>query len=316
MDRPQPKRLALLEAVTRALVDPVFVLDRDGRYLDALGGSDREAYDSLDYLVGKTLHDIMPPALADQFLADVRRVVDTGQAHVYEYALSADHCAGNSHDGPQGAQWFQGRIAPIVAGEGDVPDSVAWVVINISRRKQLEAELHRLATVDELTGLLNRRAFFARLESEMAAARDHGVQLRLVLAILDLDHFKSVNDRFGHAVGDALLQHVAARLEECPVADKVLGRIGGEEFAVLFPCSDLSEAAEGLRAMQAGCASHPFQLAQLLVPMAFSAGVVAMGEEDHQPSDLLRRADHWLYEAKNAGRGHVAYPGWIERRQR
>lgn len=100
MDQPLPTRLALLEAVTRALVDPVFVLDRDGRYLDAFGGSDREAYDSLDYLVGKTLHDIMPPPLADQFLADLRRVIDTHQPYVYEFPLSADNLAGNAHDGP------------------------------------------------------------------------------------------------------------------------------------------------------------------------------------------------------------------------
>lgn len=316
MDRPPPTRLALLEAVTRALVDPVFVLDHDGRYLDAFGGSDREAYDSLDYLVGKTLHDVMPPALADQFLADVRRVIATRQPYVYEFPLSADDLAGNAHDGPQGVQWFQGRIAPIVAGEGDVPDSVAWVVINISRRKQLEAELQRLATVDELTGLLNRRAFLAATEAAMRDARLPGAGMPLTLAIIDLDHFKSVNDRFGHAVGDALLQHVAARLGECPVAGTVLGRIGGEEFAVLFPCSTLAAAAEGLRATQATCAANPFLLAQQRVPVAFSAGVVAMGEEDSQPSDLLRRADHWMYEAKNAGRGHVAYPGWIERRQR
>lgn len=316
MDHASSARLARLEAVTRALVDPVFVLDRDGRYLDAFGGSDREAYDSLDYLVGKTLHDVMPAALADQFLGDVRRVIDTCQPYVYEFPLSADDLAGNAHDGPQGVQWFQGRIAPIVAGEGDAPDSVAWVVINISRRKQLEAELQRLATVDELTGLLNRRAFVAAAEAAMRAARMPGAPTPLALAVIDLDHFKWVNDRFGHAVGDALLQHVAAHLEECPVAGKVLGRIGGEEFAVLFPCMSLDEAAEGLRATLAACVSRPFQLAQQTVPMAFSAGVVAMGPEDTQPSDLLRRADHWMYEAKNAGRGHVAYPGWIERRQR
>lgn len=197
-----------------------------------------------------------------------------------------------------------------------MPDCVAWVVINISRCKQLEAELQRLATIDELTGLLNRRAFLAAAESAMAAARAPGAVTPLAVAVFDLDHFKAVNDGFGHAVGDAVLQHIAARLEECPVAGRVLGRIGGEEFAVLFPCTGLNEAVESLQATLAACASRPFHLAQRVVPMAFSAGVVVMGEEDTQPSDLLRRADHWMYEAKNGGRGRVAYPGWIERRQR
>ncbi|GIX38216.1 MAG: GGDEF domain-containing protein [Silanimonas sp.] len=307
-----PDRLALLEAVTQALVDPVFVLDRDGRYLEAFGGSDRAAYDSSAYLVGKTLHDIMPAALADGFLADVRRVIDTGQPHVYEYTLSADDCTGNAHDGPSGPQWFMGRIAPIVAGAGDVPDCVAWVVINITRRRQLEAELQRFATTDELTGLLNRRAFLARLETAMETTRTVG--LPLALAILDLDHFKAVNDRFGHAVGDAFLRYVAKALLAWPAAGKVLGRIGGEEFAVLFEGLALPPAAALLREWQTQFHARPFELADQAIGVAFSAGVVAMADEDASTTDLLRRADHWLYEAKHAGRGRVAYPGWIDRR--
>jgi len=314
MAHPQPDRFALREAATRALVDPVFVLDYEGRYLDAFGGNDRGAYDSLDYLIGKTFHELMPAALADHFLAEVRRVIDTRQPSVYEFPLSAEELAGNAKDGPQGQQWFQGRIAPIIAAGGDVPDCVAWAVINITQRKQLEAELHRLATTDTLTGLSSRRAFLIDVETAMREAR--AAAAPLAFAILDLDDFKGVNDRFGHVVGDAILQHVAMRLLDGAIPASQIGRIGGEEFAVLFTGVAVSEAIAALLAMQAACAARPFLLGGAAVPVSFSAGVVAMAEEDHQPSDLLRRADHWMYVAKNAGRGQVAYPGWIERRQR
>jgi diguanylate cyclase (GGDEF)-like protein len=309
-------RLELLDAVTKALVDPVFVLDYDGRYLDALGGSERGAYDSLEYLVGKTLHDLLPRELADKFLADVRRVIDSGQPLVYEYELAAEDLEGNLRDGPRGRQWFQGRIAPIAADASGVPSCVAWVVINITRRKELEAELERLATTDELTGLLNRRAFLARVDATLAAADDSRTHHAVALALLDLDHFKAVNDRYGHAVGDAVLQHVSRCLQEAFDGCAALGRIGGEEFAVLLSGRGQDEAISWLESAQRLLEQKPFTLGQHVIPMGFSAGVVVAGHEDRQPGDLLHRADHWLYEAKGAGRHRVAFPGWIDRRQR
>ena len=98
-------RDGFLEAVVRSLADPVFILDYDGHYLDAFGGAERREYDSLRYLVGRTLHEVMPAVLADGFLADVRRVIETGEVHVAEYPLSAQDCDGNPNDGPAGVQW-------------------------------------------------------------------------------------------------------------------------------------------------------------------------------------------------------------------
>jgi hypothetical protein len=102
IDDSSVSRLRLLDAVTRTFVDPVFVLDYDGRYLAALGGSERAAYDSLEYLVGRTMHEALPGELADKFLADVRQVLDTGEPLVYEYTLAAEELDGNPHDGPTG----------------------------------------------------------------------------------------------------------------------------------------------------------------------------------------------------------------------
>jgi len=308
-------RTALLEAVTRALVDPVFVLDYDGRYIAALGGSERGSYDSLDYVVGKTLHDLMANDLADKFLRDVRKVIDGGQPLVFEYTLAADDLDGNLQDGPSGAQWFQGRIAPIAAGEEGIPSCVAWMVINITRRKELEGELERLATTDELTGLLNRRALLTRLDTALLDASISEPPHRVSFALLDLDYFKDVNDRYGHAVGDAVLQHVAELLRNASDAGEVPGRIGGEEFAIVLPGKTQDEAIAWLTTLLESFDRNPFNLGQQAIAIGFSAGVVVAGSEDRQPGDLLHRVDHWLYEAKAAGRHCIAFPGWIERRR-
>jgi diguanylate cyclase (GGDEF)-like protein len=312
----RPGRERFLEAVVRSLADPVFILDRDGRYLDAFGGAERREYDSLQYLVGRTMHEVMPTIVADAFLADVRRVITTGLVHVSEYQLSADDCAGNPNDGPDGAQWFQGRIAPVQDYAHGGKPCVAWAIVNISERKRLESELNRLASTDDLTGVLNRRAFLLRTGEWLDALHATHSPRRLQLALIDLDHFKWVNDRYGHLVGDSMLQYVAETLaRECDF-DKLLARIGGEEFAVAMRETDQARAVRWLDDMRMLFREHPFRMGGESIPVAFSAGVAGAGPEDRHPTDLLRHADLWLYSAKDAGRDRVAYPGWVNRRTR
>lgn len=309
-------RAGFLAAVLRSLIDPVFVLDYDGRYLDVFGASERKAYDNPSYLIGRTLHDVMPAPVADAFLDDIRRVVDTGQVHVNEYMLSAEQCEGNPADGPQGAQWFQGRIAPLdQLGHSGKP-AVAWVVVNISERKRLEAELQRLANSDELTGLMNRRAFLRTAERELHQLQEAREPERLQLALIDLDLFKRVNDRYGHLVGDAVLKHVSKALLSALGEQVTLARIGGEEFAALARHDDLSELVQRLAAARAMLQAEPLQLGQERIDMDFSAGVCSAEIIDRHPSDLMRRADQYLYLAKESGRGQTCFPGLIERRRR
>lgn len=309
-----PGREGFLEAVMRSLADPVFILDYDGHYLDAFGGAERREYDSLRYLVGRTLHEVMPQALADGFLADVRKVIDTGEVHVAEYPLSAQDCDGNPNDGPAGVQWFQGRIAPVQDYAQHGKRCVAWAIVNISERKRLEAELKRLASTDGLTGVLNRRAFLQHTGAWLDELQQAGTPQRLQLALIDLDRFKRVNDRYGHLVGDALLEYVAGLLGAACGEAHLLARIGGEEFAVAIRDVDLAHALRWLEEVRGQFRAQPFRLGGESIPVTFSAGVATASTEDRHPTDLLRRADLRLYEAKDAGRDRVAYPGWLDRR--
>ena len=169
------------------------------------------------------------------------------------------------------------------------------------------AEITLRSETDKLSGLLNRRGFEDRAERAMATARRAGVPSALVLA--DLDHFKAINDTMGHDRGDAVIAAFARLLADNAGDRMVVGRQGGEEFAVFIPGANLATArlyAEGVRV------SFPGLSGQIGVGrLSASFGVVQVGPED-QLTDVLRRADIALYDAKNKGRDRVSVAGHVE----
>ena len=171
-------------------------------------------------------------------------------------------------------------------------DLVALAIANAEAQARLIAQ----AANDPMTGLANHRTFFERLDAEVQRARRHGTALSLV--ILDLDHFKRVNDQHGHLVGDAVLTAAAARLAGLVRAEDTLGRIGGEEFALLLPDSDAQAAwLAGERARRA-IAEISFAK---VGPVTISAGVAEL-RDGIRVTELFRRADAALYWAKDHGR--------------
>ncbi|SCY37454.1 PAS domain-containing protein [Desulfoluna spongiiphila] len=148
-------------SVVNSLPDPVFIMDRQGRYLDVLGGTERSLYDNPGYLKGKTLYEVLPEASADHYLSMIHSALDTGTIQVVEYSLMPDTLKNNPGDGPRHLQWFQGRISPLHTGEGP-PELILWTVINITEKKQVELERDRamadlekaLAEIRTLKGIL------------------------------------------------------------------------------------------------------------------------------------------------------------------
>jgi len=179
------------------------------------------------------------------------------------------------------------------------PLRVTGMLIDISQRKELERQLHELATTDSLTGLLNRRAGTDKLTAEIERARRAGSALSLVL--LDIDHFKQVNDHFGHDVGDRVLREVADLLRARIRKTDAAARWGGEEFALILPETGLDGAdrfAGELLARMRGIRTPDG------APLSASFGVVAL-DADESASALVKRADRLMYRAKHAGRGRV-----------
>jgi diguanylate cyclase (GGDEF)-like protein len=172
---------------------------------------------------------------------------------------------------------------------------VALAIGNAETRDQLI----RQATTDPLTGLANRRAFHAGLDQEIKRAVRHGRPL--CLALIDIDHFKAVNDSLGHLLGDEVLAEVAARLRASVRTEAVFARIGGDELAVILPETSLAEAEEVAQRIQTIIRSEPF-IDDLVVTVSIGVAQLA---SDGDANSLRGAADGALYRAKNAGRGRV-----------
>jgi diguanylate cyclase (GGDEF)-like protein/PAS domain S-box-containing protein len=189
-------------------------------------------------------------------------------------------------------------VIPAVMPDGK---SLGWVntVRDVSERRENEVELERLATHDPLTGLANRRLFEERLDSEIADAIRH--QRPLAVAILDLDHFKLVNDIHGHPAGDVVLKQVADRVSSVLRKGDLLARVGGEEFGLILP----EVFAEGAHAASERARSAvervPFEVAGELT---VSIGVALRGDLT-DTGTLYEHADQALYQAKHAGRNRT-----------
>ncbi|PZQ16193.1 MAG: GGDEF domain-containing protein [Ancylobacter novellus] len=164
--------------------------------------------------------------------------------------------------------------------------------------EEAHGALTETARRDELTGLFGRRAFFEAAEARRTAGGGW-------LMVLDVDRFKAINDRFGHAAGDLALRQVAGRIADAAPADAALGRIGGEEFAILLPAADEDEAARVAEAVRAAVAAEPLRVDDAVgLTLTVSAGMVRL-DADGALKDAFKAADDLLYEAKRAGRDMV-----------
>lgn len=166
-----------------------------------------------------------------------------------------------------------------------------------AQAEQLTRDLELQATTDDLTGCLSHRAFFSRLDEEIARARRYGQTLSLVVA--DIDDFKSMNDSFGHGAGDSALRLAGATLRSRSRGADIVARIGGDEFAVLLPATELEGAVEqSVRLFGQGRTGEPHP--------SFSVGVASLNEDEPTADRLFRDADSAMYHAKRTGRAGVA----------
>ena len=184
-----------------------------------------------------------------------------------------------------------------------VGDSILKFLEQGSVEARYHEELYQLATSDPLTGLYNRRQFQELVEKEILRATRH---LRtLILALVDIDHFKPVNDRYGHPAGDGVIRGVAQLLRHNARADQLIARIGGEEFALVYAEQSLGEAAEAAERLRRAVEASPFQLGGESAIVTVSIGLAQWRRGMSSLPDLMRAADEQLYRAKRGGRNRV-----------
>lgn len=179
----------------------------------------------------------------------------------------------------------------------------AELLKEIDLRRELERKLEIQATTDPLTGVYNRRFYETIFDHEAKRARRHGNPL--ALCILDLDHFKDVNDTFGHATGDEVLRLVAQTCLQSLRDSDVLGRLGGEEFVILFPYTNTDGAVTVSDRLRQQLAELDIKTDDERFRVTATFGVTELQPDDRSIADVIRRADAALYRGKSEGRNRV-----------
>ncbi|MFG6158292.1 GGDEF domain-containing protein [Halomonas sp. 1390] len=193
--------------------------------------------------------------------------------------------------------WIAVRAQP-----REVESGTLWVglMIDISEQMLEEDRLRRLSDTDDLTGLANRRKLMTRLDEELSLSNRHGLPLSLMM--LDIDHFKSINDTWGHLQGDQVLRELASLCQGILREEDLMARLGGEEFAVLLPLTPESHCRQLAERLRRRIAENDFGVGSGQV-------TVSIGIAEHRVGDsreiLLQRVDDNLYAAKHGGRNRI-----------
>ena len=198
--------------------------------------------------------------------------------------------------------WLDINVVPLRGAHGQVTHFAA-IERDLTATKQLQEELTRLANTDVLTGLLNRRRFMECASTEFARAERYRRELAILM--LDIDHFKSINDTHGHAAGDQTLKAMAHCMQQVLRTSDWPARWGGEEFAILMPETTLAGAALLAERLRAELAALVIEVPGAPLRFTISAGVTARIDDDRHFMALMERADAALYAAKHAGRNRV-----------
>lgn len=180
-------------------------------------------------------------------------------------------------------------------------DMVSTLKDSASEIKRKNRELEYLATRDPLTNCLNRRSFFRQFDEHWSSAQTSKGQLSSFM--VDIDHFKNINDTYGHAVGDEVLKAVGSRLSDSVRSTDIVSRYGGEEFAVLLPGASIEKAVEIAEKIRVALEQLSFSIDELTISASLGVSSLSLGPQS--PQDLLEQADKCLYVAKRNGRNQV-----------
>ncbi|UUY09300.1 sensor domain-containing diguanylate cyclase [Pseudomonas sp. J452] len=241
---------------------------------------------------GEWLNSIYPDDMeyAAQSLA---AVLEAGAVEQREYRIIR---------GDGQIRWLSDKcfVSPRSTPEGQ--PLIVGIAEDITEKKQLQGELHRLATTDVLTGIHNRRYFFESAERALEQARGNGHELAFLL--FDIDDFKKINDSHGHQTGDRVLQRIAHCGAYVLRRDDLFGRIGGEEFAAIFPGCDAQQARQMAERLQREVQRLSFTAAEQTFGVTISQGLTSLGPDDNLEA-LYARADEAMYQAKHNGKNCI-----------
>jgi diguanylate cyclase (GGDEF)-like protein/PAS domain S-box-containing protein len=280
-------------ALTENASDIIAIVDEAGEFIYESSSARRILGYRTEDIIGRRLADLVPRERTEAVHALMRQVLE-GPGAQATGEIAARHIDGSWRD-------FE-----IVAKNLLDEPAIQGIVVNlrdITERKRLMGELERLSETDALTNTLNRRGFLRLADREFQRIRRSGRSVTVVM--VDVDHFKEVNDRYGHAAGDMVLAMVATKCKEHIRSVDVLARFGGEEFVILLIDASPTSGHEIVARMHNGIAAARISTIKGEIAVTASFGVATIDPAACDLETALRLADEALYEAKNAGRNCI-----------
>jgi diguanylate cyclase (GGDEF)-like protein/PAS domain S-box-containing protein len=289
--------LSLLREIYNSTFDyAIFTIDLEGRVTTWNVGAERIIGFSAKEIIGQHHAIIFTPEdrARDEASQEIQIVQTTGRAEDYRWHMRKD-----------GSRFWADGVLTSIRDDSGQHIGYLKILRDITDRKQAEAEVHRIANCDMLTGLANRYAFETHAIEMIAIAARSG-QL-LALHLIDLDHFKQINDSLGHHAGDVVLQQAAQRMRKVLRESDFIARLGGDEFVVLQPNMPSMQAGADLATKLIKVLTQPFVIDGREVQISGSVGIAVCPNDVCDLDQLMKKADLALYRAKADGKGRVHY---------
>jgi diguanylate cyclase (GGDEF)-like protein len=260
-------------AIVEVLPDIIFILNDDGVFLDCLVNQDDRLYVKKEHFISKPISEVMPEPIVNISLQAINQAIATGELQRFEYELEIEGKL----------NYYEMRMIKFM------DQGVLSIMRDITEQKLNQIRIEKLSYHDQLTGLYNRR-FYEEEQRRLDVPRN----LPISVMMLDVNGLKLTNDAFGHLAGDQLLLHVASVIKEQCRLDDIIARIGGDEFIVLLPKTDIAEAKSIADRIRKGAMEQKMDN----VVISVSIGCAAKIKEEQSISDIFIRAEDQMYREK------------------
>jgi len=279
-------------SILSAIPDLMFELSKEGEFLNVWASNPQELTIKKELLLGSNVNEILPHSVAKTIMQTIQEALKSGRSNGNQVSILI----------PDDELWFS--LSASSKNNINGQPSVIMLARNVTQTKRLELKLLHLSRHDPLTNLYNRSVLEEMLENDVHRSRRYNTPLSACM--LDIDHFKDINDTYGHHMGDRVLQDLAALLQKSLRDIDYCGRYGGEEFVIVLPQTTLAHASEFAHRLLQQISSLRFQSADnTIFHITASIGVAEFNLHDASHEKLLQAADKAMYLAKNSGRNCV-----------
>lgn len=293
-----------LNLILHELPERLWIVNESGRILESFGDSSQANEVDLQRNINLTIDEVYPYPLSDQLNQYIDQVFSSNSLINVQYSLEPCQqlqlsIADIEAQELNGELWFEATLKPLTLSNGS--RVVLWQEREVTQAYRQKAELKKLSETDELTGVLNRRAFIHGLEQEL----NKPIQRSLSCLMVDIDHFKEINDQVGHLSGDEVITHVAQICQGLIRTSDYIGRLGGEEFGIVLTNTSAIQAYEIAERIRQSIEESSCSVDGHVICATASIGISELNADISSVRELLKQADQAMYYSKQTGRNQV-----------